>query len=566
MRTLFCTLFLAAVAAAQSFDRLLPESTVFYASIENASRTKERWGSSRLAALLKDEAMQAFLAKPRSAWAEWMTQLEKDEVFTPNDVLDLLSGQAAVAGVWPEGAKEPAVILLADVGENGEKLQELVKKVEKRLVDEKGDRRDEEEFRSVKIVRYAKADAAAGGEAGAWFLDGKTFAMAETADVLKDLLVRRERGEEGTLASRELYRRTRGRLGARSADLFLYVDAPNLVKGITGNQLVDESRMKIFAALGITAVEGLAAEFAIEPGGLALRVFIPVKGAKTGFLKLLDGKNSALVPPRYVPADALTAGAFTLDMPALWEEARKVMDRIRPGSSEAMDAQIAMVKQQTGVDIATDIIASLGSEIAYHTLTPATAKTETGANSASFSMGAGRFVLSIQLKDRERFEGGLDKLLTAFGFATSTQDYLGVKLRKIPTPFGVEPTIAMLPDRLIFSMSADDVKDVVTRYGKETKGLLDREEMTKALADLPAERFVVSVEDTPKSLSAASSSLAAMMSLFAAGNAPQVADFVDFSLFPSADILAKYIGMNVGCVVNEEDGISYVSVLHTAGG
>jgi len=41
---------------------------------------------------------------------------------------------------------------------------------------------------------------------------------------------------------------------------------------------------------------------------------------------------------------------------------------------------------------------------------------------------------------------------------------------------------------------------------------------------------------------------------------------VDFSLFPSEEILAKYIGMNVGCMVNEEDGVSYVSIIHLVGG
>ncbi len=553
MRTLLAALLFAAVATAQSFDELLPDSTFLYVSVENVARTRERWDKSPLAALWKDEAMQAFLEKPRAKWAAWMEEIRKDEEFTPDDVLEVLAGQVAVAVVWPEGADEPTPLVLADIGENGEKVKELVAKMEKKGI-ESGERRDEEEFRGVKIVRYSK-----GGEgderrdSGAWFLDGRTFALAEKADTLKDLLARREHREEGTLASRELYRRTRGRLGARAGDFFLYLDAPNLLKGLLDSEEIGEDEMRIMGALGVTAIEALALEFAIEPGGLAMRFFLPVKGPKAGVLKLLDGRNSALLPPRYAPADALTAGAWTLDVPALYEEARKVADRIEEGTSAQMDAAFAQIKQVTGVDIPADLIASLGTEIAYHTRPPDPA--------APPSPLGTRLAMSIQLKDRERFEAALEKLFGAFMPGMAAQDYLGVKLRVVPAPMGIQPAFAVLPDRILFALAADDVKDVIARYGKETKGFLDREDVTKALAILPAQRFAVSVEDLPKSLATASSSLRGAMSLLAAsGDTRKIAEAVDFSLFPKAEILEKYIGMTVGCLVNEEDGVSYLSV------
>lgn len=561
MRTLFCALLLAAASAAQSLDSLLPDSTVFYVSIEDAGRTRKRWDESRLAALWKDEAMQAFLEKPRAAWAAWMERVAKEDVFTPEDVLGLLSGQALLAGTWPEGADEPKPMIVADIGENAEKLRELVRKIEKRLIDEEGGRRDEEEFRGVKIVSYQDSDGSADS---AWLLDGKLFAMSEDAEALKDLLARRDRGGEGTLASRELYKRTRARLGARASDAFAYVDGPNLLAGLQAAGELDEETMRILGALGITAIEGLALEFAIEPRAVALRMFLPVKGEKAGILKLLDGKNSALVPPRYVPADALTAGAWTLDIPALWEEARKVMDRFEEGLSQQMDAQFAALKEQMGVDIPGDIIGSLGSGIAYHTLAPDRTKTAEDEAAAMLSMGMARFVMSIEIKDRERFEGALEKLLTAFGLAPVTQEYLGVKVRKVPTMFGVMPTFAVLPDRVLFSMETDPVKDVITRYGKEAPGFSDREDVRKALAALPGQRFIVSAEDLPKSLAEASSSLASMVAL-AGAEEPEIAAAVDFSLFPPKEVLAKYLGIAVGSMVSEEDGLSYLALFPLVG-
>jgi hypothetical protein len=557
MRTLLAALLFTAVAAAQSFDELLPDSTFLYVSVENIARTKERWDKSPLAALWNDEAMQAFLEKPRAKWASWMEEIRKDDEFTPDDVLSVLAGQAVVALVWPEGAKEPTPVILADIGENGEKVRELVTKMEKQGAEE-GERRDEEEFRGVKIVRYSKGDAAERTDEGAWFLDGKTFAAAEKADTLKDMLARKE-NKEGTLATREIYQRTRGRLGARAGEFFAYVDAPNLFKALQDSGELRENDIRIVQALGMMAIESLAVEIAIEPRGLALRMFLAVKGPKEGILKLFDAKNSALMPPRYAPTDALTAGAWTLDLPALYEEARKVADKIQQGSSAQMDGLFEMVKQQTGVDVPADIIGSLGTEIAYHTRTP-----EEGAPASP--LGA-RVAMSIQLKDRERFEAAFEKLLGAAMPGLAAQDYLGVKLHVVPTPIGISPAFAVLPDRLLFGLSADDVKDVIARYGKEAKGMLDREDVAKALASLPAQRFIVSVEDLPKSLSSASSSLAGAMSLLPnSGDAGEFAEAVDFSLFPSAEVLKKYIGMAVAAMVNEEDGVSYLALFHLVGG
>ncbi len=557
MRTLFSALLLAAVAAAQSFDELLPDSTVFYASLENVGRTKERWGKSALAALWKDEAMQAFLAKPGAKWTEWMEKMGKEEGITPADVLDLLAGQLALAFVWGEGFDEPKGLLLADIGENGEKLRELVAKVEKQFVEQGGRKRDEEEFRGVKIVTY-RAGEEDGGTS--WLLDGRTFAMSESADVLKDALARKER-KEGTLAARELYRRTRARAGARAPDLLLYADGVNLLKALLESEEVDDEDMKVAGTLGLAAIEALDLDITLEPGGFVVRAFLGVKGPKTGLLKLFDGKNSALLPARHTPADALSAGAWALDVPVLYEEFRKILDAVEEGATAEMDEDFKRFKEETGVDVAADLIATLGTELTFHT----------GAASggpAGFGPAAmvGRLTLGLQLKDRERFEGAFDKMLAAVAPDMATQDYLGVKLRTMPTPIGIQPAMAVLPDRLLFSMSADDLKDVIARYGKEAKGLLDREDITKALEKLPPQRFLVGVEDVSKSLSAKMSTLAMTMRMFGGREGAEAAEFIDFSLFPSADVLAKYLGISAGCLVNEEDGVSYLSMFNLVGG
>lgn len=223
------------------------------------------------------------------------------------------------------------------------------------------------------------------------------------------------------------------------------------------------------------------------------------------------------------------------------------------------DEWMKAFKEETGVDIAADLIATLGAELTYHTRPPAE-----GAMGPAAMLG--RIALAFQVKDRERFEGALDKVIAAFAPDMAAQDYLGVKLRLIQTPVGVQPAMAVLPDRLVFAVEADDVKDVITRYGKEAKGFLDREDVAKAIAKLPPQRFAISVEDAPKSLSTSMSTLGTTMRMFGGREGAEVAEFVDFSLFPPAEVLAKYMGISAAAVVNEEDGVSFVSMFNLVSG
>jgi hypothetical protein len=555
MRTFLATLVLAAVVSAQGFDELFPDATVFYVSVENAGHTKERWEKSPLHALWKSEAMQAFLKKPSAKWAELMQEIRTKDEFTPEDVLDVLAGQAAVGVTWPAGAKEPELVLLADIGTNADKLKEIIAKAEKTGSDE-GERRDEEDYRGVKIVHYSqKAESGEWEEHGAWFLDGTTFALAEKADLLKDTLARKGRAD-GTLATREAYRHARSRSGARASDFCFYFDMANLLQSMQQNGELAGNEAAMFELTGLADVEAIDIELGLEPGGVVTRAFLGAKGPKKGILKLFDGKNVALLPPRYVPADALLAGAMALDVPALWEEVRRIADAAQPGTTTKIDEALRQLKLQTGVDIVADVLGTLGSELSFHTAATEGPVTDPAAM-------VGRFTLSLQLKDHERFEGALDKLLAAVPFfQVATQDYLGVKLRRITTPFGPQPALAILPDRLVFSAVPDDLKETISRYGKETKGFLDREDVAKAVAKLPEQRIMITIEDAPKSMSASISAFGATAGALGEGD---LSEYVDLSLFPPEEVLSKYLGIWTGCLVNEEDGLSYMNVLNLVG-
>ena len=555
-------LLLAGVARAQGFDEMLPDSTVFYISVENYGRTQERWKTCPLSAFWNDEAVKAFTEQPLKKWSEWMDEARAESGITPEEVLGVVSGQVALAitSITPQEGKDDkvAMVILADVGSNADKVKELISKAEAREAEKKELGRQEEEFEGVTIVSYAPDSEEEGAEQSCWLLDGKLFAMSNDTANLKALLAQRGHPGEGTLSAREGYRKVRERLGGRG-DLVAYVDGGNLFKALReGKDGPGEEGMKIMDALGLTAIQGAGLQLALEDQGIALNLHILMSGPKEGILKLFGGQNAGLSAPGWVPADAASWGAWVLDLNDLWDEAMKVADKIEAGSSMKVDGWLQSRKAQTGVDIKADLLGSLGDQLNFYT--KVADPNEPGAFLPLPGLGAmrmPRFGFAIQVKNHQAFSAAVDGLLAQAlaGGMIQEETYLDSKLRSLQMGMpGMTPCFVVLPDQFLFAFNLDDLKEVVGRYGKEElKGLADSGDYAKAMAGLPAQCNMLSYSDMAKGLSGSSW----ITTLNVMGQ-----NLFDKSRFPSLEVLKRYLGASTSVGINEEDGWFYGLYYH----
>jgi hypothetical protein len=170
MRTALATFLLALSSlAGEALDRLVPDTTVFYVSLENVARSRERFAESRLAALWADPAVQAFAAKAVAGWTEWNEKSRKEEGWSLEDVLGVMDGTVALAITrFEKEGNDVQGVILAEVGANGDKVKEMIGTVEKTLIEGEGMRREEEEFRGVTIVSYRSAEEEEGGDRDCW--------------------------------------------------------------------------------------------------------------------------------------------------------------------------------------------------------------------------------------------------------------------------------------------------------------------------------------------------------------------------------------------------------------
>jgi hypothetical protein len=546
MRTALATFLLALSSlAGEALDRLVPDTTVFYVSLENVARSRERFAESRLAALWADPAVQAFAAKAVAGWTEWNEKSRKEEGWSLEDVLGVMDGTVALAITrFEKEGNDVQGVILAEVGANGDKVKEMIGTVEKTLIEGEGMRREEEEFRGVTIVSYRSAEEEEGGDRDCWLLDGGTFAYASRPDVLREMLARRESGEEGTLAAHEPYRRARARTGERS-DLVFYVGASALVASLKaeGGPLGGEEDAKIFDALGLGAVDAACVQVAFESTGLAMRLFVSVPGEKEGVLKLFAAPNSALLPPAFVGDDVTSVATLALDLPGLWEEVRRVGNKIEPSFGATMDAGLETIKGALGVDLQKDFIGALGKQVTWY------ARDVEGEPGVSVSfLPIPQIVLAIEVAEQQKIEMVVQAILGQLQGMVQTEDYLGVKLHQVMLPMPISPAFALLPGQLVLAVRGDDVKDAIRRLGKDVKGLRDSPEFARGVEGAPEGRIYLGFSRDAKALRDSAF-------LTALGRSREMRQLFDPALFPAESVLEKYLDVSCGTIVNAEDGI-----------
>ncbi len=606
--------FARAEEEAVAFDRLLPGDTLVYVGLHSVSRTIERYRDGALRAFWEDPAIATFTAGLRKGWGEAMAGMKEKTGVSLEEALEVVSGELALfvpAGGLDDGATR--YVLLADVGGNGERVREILAGAERLLLEGDRHRRFEEEFRGVTIVSYQSteekkeaeeegcgeevveppepvpaegcgedleevgpeefeemefAESSGGNDAPTcWCLEGNLLAAASDVETLKMHLAYREDDAAPRLADHEPYRRVLAKTGTRR-DLVAYLGYPSMVKALNEDWTFDEEGARIFDAVGLASIDAIGGQLGIERDGFGIDIFVGVPGKKTGVLKLFDAPNEGLRPPLLVDPSVDGVNTWAVDLPGLWVEFRRIANTIEPGLLATVDGGLEMLKGASGVDLQADFIGALGKEITWYSASREAAGggAETGAEGAGADPEAmPSFVLAVAITDRQKLDGALGGLLAAAQaqgmVRVEEEEYLGIKIHSAATPFGIKPCYALLPDHLLISLAADDLKAVVRRVGKEVKSLRDTEEFERCAARLPEGRIVVGF--TREARAMRQSFLGGFMLGFAGAMRGGPMPF-DMDAFPPLEVLERYLDIGSASMTNDEAGIHlrYFTAMH----
>src|SRR5262249_23826892 len=127
-------------------------------------------------------------------------------------------------------------------------------------------------------------------------------------------------------------------------------------------------------------------------------------GAPKGLLKILWTKPQALRFPALVPDDAQSATIFQIDFEAVLKGIEDALQMAGPflgqPSGEGQPGMLQMAEQQLGISFRQDLIAPLSGQIIEYERVK-----------KPFSLTGSERVLLLELKDKQKFQATLEKLL-----------------------------------------------------------------------------------------------------------------------------------------------------------
>lgn len=262
------------------------------------------------------------------------------------------------------------------------------------------------------------------------------------------------------------YQTVLGRLGETRGSTvwhgYLAISALELTRflsQIEGEELNErEARIQdaFFGALDLNAGTGWRTQ--IDDGRLYRTAVSPASGPRTYIDKSFV---------RTLPAEAIAAGVMAFDADAilatLLEVGGEAMSDVTP------QELIAQGEEMTGVNLGRDLIAPLGTTAAVF------------LESVS-AIGLPPVRIYVQLDDAERFAGAMSSLAAfanehlAEALQVQEQTYRGVRLFNFAFeelqdmgPFVPRPSIAVLDDRLIVSLSSIHAKRDIKRLDAESE-------------------------------------------------------------------------------------------------
>jgi hypothetical protein len=451
-------------------EKLLPDDTLLMLTIPDLAKARDIYKSSPQGQFWNDPSMKAvkekFMAKLKS---EYIVPLEHDLKIQFDDYTSLPQGQVTFAMVPGDSqAKDqaPGMLLLVDTKDKSPQLTSNLADLKKKWVDAgktvKTEKIRDIEFSSItvsssdipKSLKKASAggadstdpadDTAAKSETKKQVYVGQAeslLIMGNSPKAIEKVLAHMSDAQVRSLSDLPAFDACQTTL-FRNATTFGWVNAKALVDMFTHVDdhpaEADSSGLpkfsKIAEALGLTGLKTIAFNYAYSSDGAQFNLSIGVpESGRTGLFKILAGEPKEYAPPAFVPADAVKFQRWRIDGQKAWATLRQMVGDVFPQAVGYIDYTLGLVEsaakeKDPGFDIKKNLFGNLGDDIITYQ------KSSKGATVAELSSGPSLFLISSP--NPEQLAGALKGMLVLAGPQTTPTDreFLGHKIYSIPLP------------------------------------------------------------------------------------------------------------------------------------
>ena len=342
-------------AAVPPPPQLFPQDTLLLATVPDWTAAQSSLGSAPLGQLWSDPAMRPFRDKFEAQFREkFLGTLEKDLGIKSQDFLPLFQGQisfGALKADWKpsDEASNPTFVVVVDTRDKSDQLKTRLAEVRQKLTEAKKPIRTEKirdlEFTTVVIEPPTSADAEPDEDDEKPEKLELTFGQADSALVvatstagLDRVVARLTGGSVPVLGESADFQTAESAAAFRDSAAYVYLQAGGLLDALkAGTSEVKEGGMfgiepqQAIAGLGLDGLRSVAGSLRQTPAGLTGRTLIVVPEAKrVGLVKLIrfEAKDSA--PPAFVPADVIKFQRIRINGQQVWTGLESLIQQISP--------------------------------------------------------------------------------------------------------------------------------------------------------------------------------------------------------------------------------------------
>ena len=372
---------------------IIPPESVMLIEIANFQELKTQIEKTNIYKLCKDPAMAPFVADLKTKLTQ---QLKGSDDQVINNILDaklLPQGRVALALVLNKQSSESGnpvnALLITQWGQKIEEAKELVEKLTQKAL-EQGQHKKIETYRSVTITTVIKELSPK--QVQDWanynpenkdvpmktvpqkprkihycFLDD-TLLVSNDVDTLKFTIAHIKGATSPALSSDINYAPAMQTTGPYH-DIDFYVNIRQLIKTAILEDKTQKAQNTI-TNLGLDNVTAFSASVGVArlaKTSYYTKAYLKINGQKRGICKILDFQSSPVKIPSFIPQSACSAGLVNLNIKKAYEEIANILTSFSPQYAAVMYMPIIPPSPdgQAGVQLKTDIIDHLGSQIIF---------------------------------------------------------------------------------------------------------------------------------------------------------------------------------------------------------
>jgi hypothetical protein len=604
-------------AAIPPAENLLPADTLFLFTIPDCSALRADAHQSPQWLLWSDPAMKPFRDHFMAKWNEqFIAPLEKDLGVKLDDYLPLFQGQFDIAvtqnGWNGAGDAVPGLVLLLDAKDKSALLTTNLTALKKKWTEE-GKPLQTKIFHGVpfSVVTLSSNDIPA--PLAAIFPhqppvqdsdkdnnpqpSGKIFIgqfqslliAGNSENAVATVAARLTGGSNPALSGNALFAADQLSQFHNTPLYYSWFNAKTFFNTLAKIPAPDDgassfaSRMpwdKILSASGLTGLKTVSLTYRESHDGAQVEFYVSAPEAdRQGLIKMIAAAPKDANPPAFVPADAVKFWRWRVDGQKSWAELEKMLTAISPAALSSLNSILDMAnataqRQDPSFDIRKSLISNLGDDwIRFE-------KAPDGKTLGDLNAAPSLFLFAANNPDQAILAVKNIAALSSGGEAPKPRDFLGRKIYTIPLPARRMPGATTAPaSRSLYCAASGGYIAITTDVSMIENYLRSSSGKTKSLSETPgliaaaqhvggAGNGLFGYQNQRESVrtlfaalksdpAAASSALSPLAHLPFGSSGMDIQDWMDFSLLPDYDKVAKYFSFTVYGGSATSDGLDF---------